>query len=86
MSPEQPLGFPPHETTTGNAIRLAIQHWKLTARQGEVLSLVARGLTNALIAEELGIGQGTVEFHLSAIFDKAGVANRASLIVRLLNA
>jgi DNA-binding CsgD family transcriptional regulator len=58
--------------------------WKLTARQSEVLDLVARGATNAAIAETLGIKERTVEFHLSALFDKAGVDNRATLIVRLL--
>jgi DNA-binding CsgD family transcriptional regulator len=54
--------------------------WKLTARQTEVLDLVARGMTNSNIAEVLGIRLGTVEFHISAIFDKVGVSNRAALI------
>jgi DNA-binding NarL/FixJ family response regulator len=58
-------------------------HWRLTARQTEVLSWAARGLTNASIASSLRISQGTVEFHLSAIFDKAGVDNRATLIARM---
>jgi DNA-binding CsgD family transcriptional regulator len=58
--------------------------WKLTARQAEVLELVARGETNAAIATTLGIKERTVEFHLSALFDKAGVDNRATLIARLL--
>ena len=48
-----------------------------------MLDLVLRGFTNALIADELGIGEGTVEFHLSAIFDKAGVESRAMLIARV---
>lgn len=54
--------------------------WKLTARQTEVMQLVARGLTNTSIAETLGIRLGTVEFHISAIFDKVGVSSRAALI------
>jgi DNA-binding CsgD family transcriptional regulator len=58
--------------------------WGLTARQAQVLELVARGLTNALVAETLGISEGTVEYHLTALFDKAGVCNRATLIVSLL--
>jgi DNA-binding NarL/FixJ family response regulator len=57
---------------------------RLTARQAEVLDLVAAGSTNAVVAEALGIKERTVEFHLSAIFDKAGVDNRATLIARLL--
>lgn len=58
--------------------------WKLTWRQAEVLDEVARGATNAAVAETLGIKERTVEFHVSAIFDKAGVDNRATLIARFL--
>ena len=60
------------------------RHWNLTARQTEVMQLVARGLTNASIAEMLGIRLGTVEFHISAIFDKVGVSNRAALIAIIM--
>ncbi len=45
---------------------------------------MALGLTNADIGLGLEIGESTVEFHLSAIFDKVGVDNRATLIARLL--
>lgn len=65
------------------SVRPAAAHWKLTARQAQVLDLVARGLTNACIAETLAIGIGTVEFHIAKIFDKAGVDNRATLIAHL---
>jgi DNA-binding CsgD family transcriptional regulator len=58
----------------------ARRRWNLTTRQTEVLALVARGLTNTGIAEMLGIRLGTVEFHISAIFDKVGVNSRAALI------
>jgi DNA-binding CsgD family transcriptional regulator len=60
------------------------RRWNLTARQREVLALVARGMTNTSIAETLGIRLGTVEFHISAIFDKAGVSNRAALITLVM--
>jgi DNA-binding CsgD family transcriptional regulator len=70
-------------TQTRGPLRAARLHWQLTKRQVEVLDLVARGLTNELIADTLGIAKGTVEYHLSAVFDKAGVCNRATLIVRL---
>jgi DNA-binding NarL/FixJ family response regulator len=75
-------GAPPPPTS--EPLRAARVRWKLTARQAQVLQLVARGLTNALIAETLGISEGTVEYHLTALFDKAGVCNRATLIVQLL--
>ena len=71
--------------TNGDSLRAATLAWRLTARQAQVLELLAHGLTNATIAEALGINEGTVVFHLSAIFDKAGVDNRARLIVRLLD-
>ena len=64
-------------------VETARTRWKLTARQTQVLDLLARGLTNATIAESLDIGVGTVEFHIAKIFDKAGVDNRATLIARL---
>jgi len=72
------------ETPVGELAQAASGRWRLIARQAEVLDLVVRGFTNALIADSLGIGEGTVEFHLSAIFDKAGVESRAMLIARAL--
>lgn len=59
------------------------EKWRLTARQTDVLALVARGMTNTAIGETLGIGVGTVEFHIAAIFDKAGVSSRAALLASL---
>ncbi len=61
------------------------RRWNLTARQSEVLDLVARGLPNTGIAASLGIRLGTVEFHVSAIFDKVGVNSRAALIASLIS-
>lgn len=67
----------------GESVRTATERWHLTPRQSQVLDLVSRGFTNALVADELRIGEGTVEFHLSAIFDKAGVESRTMLLARL---
>ena len=77
------LRNPARELPVDGSLAAAVQRWHLTPRQAEVLNLVARGFTNALIADELRIGEGTVEFHLSAIFDKAGVESRAMLIARV---
>jgi len=49
----------------------------LSAREVEVLRLVAAGLTNQRIAETLALSQHTVVRHISHIFRKAGVDNRA---------
>ena len=74
---------PTREIALADALRTARRRWKLTARQVDVLELVARGLTNDVIAEVLRINKGTVEFHLSAIRQKVGASNRATLIVRV---
>jgi DNA-binding NarL/FixJ family response regulator len=49
----------------------------LSARECEVVALVADGLSNAEIAEELGIARNTVKNHLRSILAKLGVRNRA---------
>lgn len=53
----------------------------LTGREHDVLRLLARGQVNAEIAQQLRVSQGTVKSHISAIFDKLGVRDRAAAIV-----
>jgi NarL family two-component system response regulator LiaR len=48
----------------------------LTERELEVLSLVAKGMTNQEIADKLFIGEGTVRTHVSNILTKLHLANR----------
>jgi predicted ATPase/DNA-binding CsgD family transcriptional regulator len=50
----------------------------LTAREGEVLRLVARGLTDAQVAEQLVISLRTVTTHLTSIYNKLGVSSRVA--------
>ena len=52
----------------------------LTSREREVLNLLARGMSNAAIAEELFITNKTVKNHLSRIYEKIGVHSRAEAI------
>jgi DNA-binding CsgD family transcriptional regulator len=53
---------------------------RLSARERDVTSLVADGLSNAAIAARLGIGRRTVATHLEHIFAKLGLGSRAELI------
>ena len=55
---------------------------ELTAREHDVLTLIAQGASNTAIAQGLGIAAKTVGNHVSSIFLKLGVATRAEAIVR----
>lgn len=50
----------------------------LTAREVEVLHLVAQGLTDAQVAEQLVVSSRTVNTHLTSIYGKIGVSSRSA--------
>jgi DNA-binding CsgD family transcriptional regulator len=52
----------------------------LTAREGDVLRLVAAGLSNAAVAERLSLSPRTVNAHLTTIYAKLGVTSRGAAI------
>jgi two-component system, NarL family, nitrate/nitrite response regulator NarL len=54
----------------------------LTARELEVLELLAEGLSNKLIAARLGISDHTAKFHVNAILEKLGADTRTEAVVR----
>jgi DNA-binding NarL/FixJ family response regulator len=54
----------------------------LTPREHDVLALLADGLSNRAIAEELAISEHTVKFHLASIFGKLGVSSRVEAVRR----
>ncbi|CAN5637156.1 response regulator transcription factor [soil metagenome] len=60
----------------------AVAFPELTAREREVLDLIARGLGNAEISTRLYLSPKTVRNHISNIFTKLQVADRAQAIVR----
>lgn len=62
-------------TLTGRAAESS-----LTAREIDVLRLVADGRTNRAIATRLGIGEATVKTHLMHVYEKLGVTDRASAV------
>ena len=59
---------------------------ELTAREREVLDLLAAGRTNHQIADHLGLSGKTVANHISAIFAKLQVADRTQAILRARDA
>ena len=54
----------------------------LTAREVQVVELLAEGLPNKAIAARLGISDQTVKFHLASISGKLGAANRTDAVRR----
>ncbi|WP_166391514.1 response regulator [Nocardioides ochotonae] len=56
------------------------RQFELSDRQGELMELIARGMTNAEIARELYLAEKTVKNHVNAIFAKLVVTNRSEAI------
>ena len=75
-SPDYAAGAPALNTPVRAAAGAAPPD-DLSDREIEVLQLIAAGRTNAEIADELVISEHTVVSHISHIFTKTGVANRA---------
>lgn len=65
---------------TPQAVRLPGSEEYLTARESEVLRLVATGATNAAIAVELSITERTVKAHVTRILAKLGAATRTEAV------
>ena len=71
---ESPLAPIAARTLIGS--RSSTPSHQLSDREREVLQLVTRGLSNKLIARELGISEKTVKAHLTTIFQRIGVTDR----------
>ena len=68
----------------GSAQSRNVRETDLTARQKEVLNLLASGKSNKQIAWALGISEGTVKVHVNAAFRALGVHNRVNATTALL--
>jgi len=55
---------------------------QLTSRQWELMRLVAAGLTNAQIARQLGVAEGTVRIHLGNVYERLEVSSRTAAVAR----
>lgn len=58
----------------------------LSERERELSRLVAQGLRNRAIAEELGLSEGTVKVYLNRIFEKLGISSRTELVLAITRA
>src|SRR5262249_23930824 len=59
-----------------NRLAERMNRTELTARELEVLKLVAQGKSNKLVAAELSISEGTVKIHVNNILSKLGCSDR----------
>jgi ATP/maltotriose-dependent transcriptional regulator MalT len=79
MTPEQALAMLRQPRSRGRHKQASPSDAnELTAREVEVLRLLAQGLTSAQIAEQLVIGVVTVNFHVRSIYSKLGVSSRSA--------
>ena len=79
MSPEQAIEYalePPLETSEEAEAPATSYPADLSAREVEVLRLVARGMTNAQVAQELYISPRTVNAHMGSVYHKIGSSTR----------
>ena len=82
LAPEVTRRLIEHFVATGAPMRLDEGRLTgLTSRERDILVHVARGLSNAEIARELFLAEQTVKSHVSRIFTKLGVRDRAQAVV-----
>jgi DNA-binding NarL/FixJ family response regulator len=81
MTPGQALaakGKKPFSSPTGPVTSASTYPARLTAREVEVLCVLAEGLTDGQIAEKLILSPRTVHAHISTIYSKIGVTSRSA--------
>ena len=57
---------------------------ELTRREGQVLDRICQGMSNKSIANELGVSEQAVKAHITRLFLKYGVENRAGLVAAVV--
>jgi DNA-binding CsgD family transcriptional regulator len=79
-SPEEAAGFALRLDNLESTAEAVPGRSRLTRREQDVTELVARGLTNRQVAEQLLVTPRTIETHLEHIFVKLGVQSRTELV------
>lgn len=74
------------EATFDQRVVLAFDRWRLTAREVEVLRMIAVGDSNKEIARRLECHEGTVERHVTSILRKSRCESRSRLVARFWTA
>ncbi len=74
------LGLSVADATHLNVPESSSTEHGLTPRELEILTLLGEGFSNRQIAEALFISENTVKFHLSSVFSKLQVSNRAEAV------
>ena len=67
-------------STEARAARSRIGATALTAREHEILEMIAEGMSNRIIANRLGISSQTVKFHVASILAKLGAGSRTEAV------
>lgn len=81
--PVEFLGMPATAAapTPATGVTRAPADFGLTGRQSDVLSLLVQGKPNKIICRELGLAEGTVKIHVTAILKALGVTNRTQAVI-----
>ena len=76
MTPEQAVEYALKQESASQTAVSETYPAGLSAREAEVLRLVATGLTNAEVAEKLFLSSRTIDWHMSSIYRKLGFHSR----------
>ena len=76
LTSEQAIGYALDRSAAPEGATLETYPARLSAREAEVLRLVATGLTNAEVAQKLFLSSRTIEWYLSSIYRKVGLHSR----------